>query len=206
MVSQGPHKALVRVRFSVSRQHKSSQSIFGDVTVLYPAGTPIKVTGSTGNDGTYSVTSSSFTGGKTRIVFVEVIPDATFDGSITKLDAIRTLIVIGAKDAPESTDREISSERLVVGKKSHEVVFRVDETNDVNHNMVREFECPGAGNILAWYQTIEGQRFGGNEGIPAKLKTGMVIEESADEDIVYQGSLKWKANFTEERIKETLIV
>ncbi|MFK5855366.1 MAG: SGNH/GDSL hydrolase family protein [Bacteroidota bacterium] len=58
--------------------------IVGDLRSLFINGFQFKIEGSTGNDGTYAVSSSSFVSGKTRIVVVEDINDATIDGFLLR--------------------------------------------------------------------------------------------------------------------------
>jgi len=53
-----------------------------DQTEFFVAGAQIKVEGSTGNDGTYTVASSSFAAGETSIVVNEDVTDPTVDGTI----------------------------------------------------------------------------------------------------------------------------
>jgi len=54
-----------------------------DFTGQYIVGTQFTVTGSTGNDGTYTVDTSAFAASVTEIRTVEAIPDATIDGSLS---------------------------------------------------------------------------------------------------------------------------
>jgi len=82
-----------------------------DATIEFPAAAAFIVTGSTGNDGAWTVSSSSYDGGttKTTLTVTGTIPDATVDGStvvyipwnsapvdIQNLNAIITLILAGA--------------------------------------------------------------------------------------------------------------
>lgn len=57
-------------------------TIAGDHTPAFPVGSTFKITGSTGNDGRWTVASATFTGGNTEIVTVEDVTDATVDGDI----------------------------------------------------------------------------------------------------------------------------
>jgi hypothetical protein len=59
-------------------------TVAGNQTSYFPTGSTFTVSGSTGNDGTYTVVSATF-GTSTDVVVVEAIPDATVDGSITAL-------------------------------------------------------------------------------------------------------------------------
>ena len=53
-----------------------------NVPAEFTAGLLFTVSGSTGNDGTYTVVSATWTGAQTDIVVSEAIPDATVDGGI----------------------------------------------------------------------------------------------------------------------------
>ena len=123
--------------------------------------------------------------------------NARLDNSGVAANAIRTLHVIASKPKPSSTEKEISLGRTVNSNKSHSVPFKIDETNQINHDFTRQMECNGQ--YLMWYETSGGLLFGGNEGIPVSIVLDMVIAESTDEFLVYEGEAKWKAKFTEER-------
>jgi len=112
-------------------------------------------------------------------------------------DSIRTLHVIGSKPVPTSEEKEISLGRKINSKKTHIVNFSIDETNQTNHDMLRQMEC-GA-NFLFWYETSGGLLFGGNDGIEGSFILDMEIPESETEFLVYTGKAEWKAKFTEER-------
>lgn len=83
-VNQGAH------RFTVA----------GDHTADYPDGTPLTVSGSTGNDGTYTIASVTLSSGNTLIVVNEAIADATADGVASHND--ETTIVV-SESTPDST-------------------------------------------------------------------------------------------------------
>lgn len=70
--------------FAITAVNQGAQSftIAGDHAADYPAGVSFDVSGSTGNDGGYTVVSSTFGAGSTVIVTVEAISDATADGAI----------------------------------------------------------------------------------------------------------------------------
>ena len=59
-----------------------SFTVAGDVTAKLGHGFQIRVEGSTGNNGPYTVETATFGGGSTVIVTEEAIPDATVDGHI----------------------------------------------------------------------------------------------------------------------------
>lgn len=57
-------------------------TIAGDHTDALPIGSTFKITGSTGNDGRWTVDTVTYTGGNTEIVTVEDVTDATVDGDV----------------------------------------------------------------------------------------------------------------------------
>lgn len=59
-----------------------------DSSEFFLPGDSIEVAGSTGNDGTYTVASSSFGAGKTSVIVEEAIPDSTADGDILHGDKL----------------------------------------------------------------------------------------------------------------------
>ena len=63
-----------------------------DSAEYFLVGDSIEVTGSTGNDGTYTVVSSSFGAGKTSVIVQETIPDATADGDILHGDKLAIFV------------------------------------------------------------------------------------------------------------------
>ena len=124
------------------------------------------------------------------------------DNDAVAADAILTLHVIGSKPVPTSTEKDISLGRKVTGQKTHVLTVKIDETNAVNHEMLRQNECGGS--YLMWYETLEGKMFGGTEGIVASLLLDMNNAESSEDLIIFEGKFEWKAKFTEERIESPI--
>ncbi len=56
-----------------------------DLTTKFGGGVVFTISGSTGNNGSYTVVSSAYTGGNT-VVTVAVVPNATADGTVTYVD------------------------------------------------------------------------------------------------------------------------
>jgi len=127
---------------------------------------------------------------------------ARLDNTAAAATAILTLHVIGSKPVPAGTEKDISLGRKVVGKKTHILPFKIDETNDINHEFLRQNEC--GSQYLMWYETLEGKLFGSTNGIIASILLDMNISESADDLIQNEGKFEWKAKFTEERINSPL--
>ena len=78
--------------------------IAGDLTTTFPAGSAFNVYGSTGNNGSYTVSSSTYTAPNTIITTVAAVPSSTADGVITKgnLYAAQTKITV-AEAIPNAT-------------------------------------------------------------------------------------------------------
>ena len=112
---------------------------------------------------------------------------------VTDPTRIIELSVIGDKPAAEANILEISRGRKVAGLKNHTINVRIDETNQINYEMMRKFEC-GKG-ILFWYETYEGILYGGNVGIEGSLLMNHIIPESAQDLETFSGTLTWKSKF-----------
>lgn len=108
------------------------------------------------------------------------------------------MLVMGDKPKPAANTKEISAGRKVSLPKDHSINFVIDETSAANHEAVRKLQC--GGNFQAWYETSGGLAFGGNEGLEVFIEADMVIPRGRGENLVYEGSMTWKANFLEERI------
>ncbi|NLG44818.1 MAG: hypothetical protein GX547_16370 [Phycisphaerae bacterium] len=61
-------------------------SIAGDLSAVLTAGAVFRVSGSTGNDGYYTVVSATHADGTTTVTVVEAITDATVDGTLHPYD------------------------------------------------------------------------------------------------------------------------
>lgn len=132
----------------------------------------------------------------------ELAPEWT--ARLAAVDATRLVkvTVIGDKPKPATNIKEISGGRKITLPKDHVVNFTIDETNDDNHEAVRMLQC--GGNFQAWYDTAGGLAFGGNIGLEVFIEADMVIPRSRGENMVYEGSMAWKSQFTEERIKSPI--
>lgn len=60
--------------------------VAGNQAAHFPPASTFTVSGSTGNDGTYTVVGTSVTGGNTEIITVQAIVSAVADGTITSAD------------------------------------------------------------------------------------------------------------------------
>jgi hypothetical protein len=129
---------------------------------------------------------------------------ARIDNTNVNPDAIRKFHVIGSKPVAEKQEKEISHNRTVTGPKKHSIAFRIDETNNVNYEMLRSLECGGS--FLIWYETSGGKMYGGNEGIKASLMLDQNIPESLQEIELFEGMAKWTSKFHPERIDSPIAV
>lgn len=106
---------------------------------------------------------------------------------------ITELQVVGEKPAPEETEVVIARNISVTGAKTHTVNFEIHQTNKINYEFMRSFEC--ARKVLIWYRTAGGLLYGGPSGIEVTLKMNQVIPKNRKELIMFVGSLKWDAKF-----------
>lgn len=119
------------------------------------------------------------------------------DNSTSGDDYIRTLVVRGNKPAPASVIKALTNLRNKKITKNHTLNFLVDETNDTNHEFLRELEGSNS-NFKIWYETHGGKMFGGNSGIVVDIDLNMVLAEGEEEIQTYVGVATWKNKVTEE--------
>lgn len=123
-----------------------------------------------------------------RIVKSDFAPDQAND--------IIQLRGVGSKPKPNSNIKIVSGGRRVVGVKTHQLAFKVDDTNDTNHAAFRRIEC--GGNFLLWYQTRDGRLHGGNCGIEVFINPDYIVPEDYGQLITWEMAVEWDAKFTEE--------
>jgi hypothetical protein len=75
-------------------------TVAGDHALQFSPGLTVLVSGSTGNDGVYTVVSVVFATGNTTITVVEVIPDSTPDGTIAGINLVTIIAVAEAIPDP----------------------------------------------------------------------------------------------------------
>lgn len=124
--------------------------------------------------------------------------DSRLDNDAVGPSKIRTLIVVGSKPVPGKTEKKISLGRKIAGVKNFVLNFKIDETNQVNYDAMRQMECNG--NFLIWYETLDGLLYGGNEGIEAKIDIDEDIPEAYEDLIMLPGTASWESKFHPERI------
>lgn len=118
-------------------------------------------------------------------------------------DSIRTLIVIGELPEPEQSEIKISGDRTVVGFKQFTLPFEIDETNDVNYNVLLTYECNVKAKI--WFETADGVLYGGNAGIEATIRMNNVIPRERTEVAKFMGTVKWQSQFSPLRAASPMV-
>jgi len=114
-------------------------------------------------------------------------------------DKIIALSVIGDKPVPGKQEIAISNFRKKTLPKDHSINFEIDESNDTNHDFVRNMECGGS--FRVWYATASGHLFGGNQGITkSTINIDMSLERGENSVQKYPGTITWKSKHTEERV------
>lgn len=111
--------------------------------------------------------------------------------------AIRALTIVGDKPAAESTEKKISHDRTISGRKNHTVNVEVDETNTTNYDAMRTFEC--GKQYLMWYED-EKYMYGGNGGIRVSINLDHVIDKDSGNIQLFVGTAKWSAQQHPDRI------
>ena len=124
---------------------------------------------------------------------VDVITEwtARLDDTGVDADDIRTLIGIGELPEPEQTEVTISGDRTIVGYKTYNLTFEVDETNDTNYELMLQTQCNLTYKI--WLEMSDGMLYGGNTGIELTLRGVHPLVKGREEvqKIIFKG--KWKS-------------
>lgn len=106
-------------------------------------------------------------------------------------DYIRTFIGIGELPEPEQTEQTISGDRVIIGYKTFNLLFDVEETNDTNYEFLLATECNLK--FKFWFETKDGMLYGGNTGIEAIIKMNQPIPKGGEEIVKILLSAKWKS-------------
>lgn len=113
-------------------------------------------------------------------------------------DSIRTLIVMGDLPASESTEIPLTGDRIAKGFKRWRLAFDIDETNDVNYDVLKYFDCDGS--YKMWFETSDGMLYGGNTGHERVYFTlDNIIPRSREELVKFTGQATWRAKTVAER-------
>lgn len=111
-------------------------------------------------------------------------------------NSIRKLTIVGDKPKPESTEKKISHDRIIKGKKAHTLNIEIDETNPTNYEMLRTLEC--GKQYIIWYED-EKYIYGGNDGIKASVNLDHIIDKDSQAIQLFGGDAKWTSQFHPER-------
>jgi hypothetical protein len=111
------------------------------------------------------------------------------DDTGTDINDIRTLIGIGELPVPEKSEIKISGDRTIYSPKKFNLLFEVDETNDINYWFLLASEC----NIKFkfWYETSDGMLYGGNNGIEGIFNMDAPIPKDRAAVCLFMLSTKW---------------
>lgn len=105
----------------------ASFGVAGDRSAIYTAGQLLVVSGSTGNDGIYTVKAggSSYSGGVTTIPVDEAVSDGTVDGLITLVKAITgKTVTLGTTTDEQVSILEVEGSELDVNNGFMNIVAR----------------------------------------------------------------------------------
>jgi len=78
-------------------------TIAGDHVVDYTPEQPLRITGSTGNDGAYTLLSATLNGSDTELVLLEALADDTADGTVTGEDTLGQVLLADSEITTEVT-------------------------------------------------------------------------------------------------------
>ncbi len=112
------------------------------------------------------------------------------------LAAIRQLFGIGALDAPDRPEIEISKRRRVFGDPEFTMSFEVDDTGDINWNNFMK-GLPAGGQVYSVWFGTEQRLFGGDEGLTATLVANPSIPQSKDELMKIIITVTWTGTIPE---------
>ncbi|GGH24581.1 hypothetical protein FAZ19_16320 [Sphingobacterium alkalisoli] len=115
---------------------------------------------------------------------------------------IRVLTGIGSIPKATPSVVNISGRRKKTTSRAYALTFRVDETNQDNHDAMRNIQCGGIYTI--WYETIGGLLFGGNEGKQSSIDAGGSHGEGDDDIINHEYLIEWNGLHDPERVVSPL--
>ena len=109
----------------------------------------------------------------------------------TGIDDIRTLIGIGELPEPEQSEIPVSGDRIIYSKKTFNLIFEVDETNDTNYEFMLATYCNVKKKV--WIEMSDGMLYGGKTGIEMVFKGSQPLLKGKTEvlKILFKG--KWES-------------
>jgi len=109
-------------------------------------------------------------------------------------DMIRMLTVIGEFTEAEITEVPYSGDRIAIGFKTFNLPFEIDETSQTNYEFLLNLEC--GGHFRIWFETSDGVRYGGLEGIEASVRLNLVIPRERTALVKFIGNITWKSLYS----------
>ncbi len=103
---------------------------------------------------------------------------------------IRSLHVVGSKDAGDRTEIDVSKGRKVYTDAANSIAIRIDETTDENYALIKWLEDNAGSTVQLWYQAGK-YLYGGNDGLAVNLVLDDIIPESDEELNVFSGTASW---------------
>jgi len=159
--------------------------IAGNHVSSFPAGKRFRVTGSTGNDGTYTIVSATLSAGSTRIVVEEDVTSAVADGFIESLTDITAVNSVGGDGFITVAPVVPSTFFAIKAGANMHLEFVLSGTIAANLNDIEFVES------LTWYGTTLARQYGAlNKNLQRQLadeiesRRKMLGVASDDEDIV----------------------
>jgi hypothetical protein len=112
-------------------------------------------------------------------------------------NAVRFFHVIGDMPEAETSEIQISLDRMIQVQKTFVINARTEETGSLNHEFLRFLECGVF--VRIWWTAGNKYIYGGNDGIEVSVKANEIIPESREELITIQFTFTWKSKHSPER-------
>jgi hypothetical protein len=122
--------------------------------------------------------------------------------TLADLELVRQLFVIGNMPAAESNKIAFSQGREVETPLSHQIPFKVDETDAVNFAFLKFVQANPSRTYAIWFSSGK-YLFGGDSGVYANISLKYVIPESDEELHYFDGVATWKGE-TPDRVTNPL--
>lgn len=107
---------------------------------------------------------------------------------------ILELSIIGDVPLPTANEVALSRGRTSAGISDHVLNIEIDENNDTNYEFARQTQC-GSFTKRAWYETYDGDLYGGAKGILGTARLAEEIAQNSTDLRKIKGTFKWKEQF-----------
>lgn len=107
---------------------------------------------------------------------------------------ILELSIVGDVPLPTANEIQLSRGRTATGLSEHVLNMEIDENNDVNYEFARQTQC-GAFTKRVWYETYDGDLYGGKKGVLATVRLAEEMPQGSGELRKIKGTAKWKDQF-----------